>query len=30
MTEIPGLKYKDVKNLYGCEWVEYEAKSKQE
>ncbi len=24
MTEIPGLKYKDVGNLYGCRnWVEY-------
>jgi len=24
MTEIPGLNYKDVGNLYGCRnWVEY-------
>jgi hypothetical protein len=24
MTEIPGLNYKDVRNLYGCRnWVEY-------
>jgi len=24
MTEIPGLKYKDVGNLYGCRnWVQY-------
>jgi len=23
MTEIPGLNYKDVGNLYGCNWVEY-------
>jgi hypothetical protein len=25
MTEIPGLKYKDVGNLYGCRnWAEYD------